>query len=91
MGVKGPSLSHLAKENKQVCKTTHQFFHKTVHYKMVLYIRWFKGGPQKCCTLTKIYNFIDIDLYEGHSFNVVIGFYRGLFINPIYISFTSTL
>ena len=28
--------------------------HKTVHYKMVSDLRWFKGVPKKCCIQTKM-------------------------------------
>ena len=34
---------------------TLEALYKTVHYKMISDIRWFKSGPQKFCTQTKMY------------------------------------
>ena len=36
--------------------------YKTVHYKMVFDIRHIKDGPQKCCSQTKMFRCVKIDL-----------------------------
>ena len=41
-------------------------FHKTVHYKTVSDIKWFKGGSRKFCIQTKMYRLYRKMTINGH-------------------------
>ena len=49
-------------------------YHKTVHYKMVFDIRWFQGGPEKCCIQTKMYRLYRKMTINSHFFYIIYTF-----------------